>query len=450
MRFNKILFLSGFFSIISLNIFAQNCGTDFLGTKTLYRKPVKKLTAIPTGYTPVFINYVGRHGARHLTKEVKISYAYQLLFKADSLNDLTEKGQELKQMVLNLNKVENGNIKSISAEGRAELQGIGERMVQQNPDLLKQTANVKVSVTKEIRTTQSADAFFTGINSSALNKPVISKITDDTNLRFYDFSPAYDAFQESNLVDEKLKSLQQKEQIEVINKAFAARIFKSDFAEKLSPKQTEKFTAEVFGFATIVYSLQIEAAQAGIKPADLNFKAFFTCDELAHLGLLDAAEDYLKKGPGIDLNGIQVKIAVPLLVNFIKTTDEFTASGKYNAQLRFAHAETIAPFAALLGISNANKTATDLSKLNQFWQAGQVAPLSSNIQWILYQQKGTKNYLVKVMLNENEAQITGLTTKNFPFYKWSDLKDFYLKKLSMWNVNLNADMGLYLKQLPVN
>lgn len=447
MKLIKKSIISGFMLSISINTFAQDCPVVFLGTKTLYQKPIAKLTEVPAKYKLVFINYVGRHGARHLTKEVNSYQAYQLLIKADSLHVLTEKGQALKQQVLNLENVEKGNVKFISAEGKAELQGIGERMVKQNPELFKQSAKIKVSVTKEIRTLQSADAFFIGINLATPNKLIIDKVTDDTNLRFYDFSPAYDDYKDGDLVEEKLKTLQQKEQINLINKAFAARIFKPVFAEKLTPNQTEKFTTDVFGFATVVYSLQTEIRQDDFKPADLNFKAFFTCEELAHLGLMDAAEDYLQKGPGLDLNGIQVKIAVPLLINFIKTTDEFIATGKYHAQLRFAHAETISPFATLLGISSANKTVTDLSKLNQYWQPEKIAPLSSNIQWVLYKQEGAKKYLVKVLLNEKEVYIDGLTTKTFPFYNWNDVTDFYQKKLSGWHLNLDADMILYLKNL---
>ncbi|MGI4727400.1 MAG: hypothetical protein ACRYGB_02420 [Janthinobacterium lividum] len=68
----------------------------------------------------------------------------------------------------------------------------------------------------------------------------------------------------------------------------------------------------------------------------------------------------------------------------------------------------------------------------------------------MYQQKGSKNYLVKVLLNEKEAHIDGLITKNFPFYNWSDLKAFYLKKLPGWKIKTDADMNLYLKELAVN
>ncbi len=203
----------------------------------------------------------------------------------------------------------------------------------------------------------------------------------------------------------------------------------------------------MFGFTTIVYSLKSEITRAGFNVEELNFKSLFTCEELQHLGQVDVADDFYKKGPGMDRNGIQVRIAVPLLINFIKTTDEFIASGKYTAQLRFAHAETIIPFSALLGIEMANKSTKDLSRINKDWQAAQVAPLSSNIQWILYKKSNSADYLVKILLNEKEARIAGLKTSTYPYYKWNELKTFYIKKLSNYNVNMDDDMTKYLKEI---
>ncbi len=447
MRIIRIIFVSILFIQFRFAAFAQDCQVDFLGTKTLYSNPSQNLSPNPAGYAPVFINYIGRHGARHLTKDVKTSYAYQLLLKADSAGALTPKGQELRQMVLLLEKVEKGNIKFISAEGKTELQGIAERMAKQNSSVFNQTASLKVSVTKEIRTKQSADAFLTGLNKEIKSKPFLDEVTDDTDLRFYDASPAYDAFKESGSWLETMQSIQKSEQIITVGKNFAERIFKTSFTSTLSQRQTDTFTADIFGFATIVYSLQNEILQAGLKPADLNFKSVFTCDDLEHLSKTDAAEDFLIKGPGTDVNGIQVRIAVPLLIDFIKTTDEFMATGKYNAQLRFGHAETIAPFAALLGISTADKATKDINEINKSWQPAQVAPLSSNIRWVLYRKKGSKDYLVKVMLNEKEVPVTGLKSNTFPYYHWDELRDFYLKKLQDLGIRLNDDMVKYLKEV---
>ncbi|OKS87129.1 histidine-type phosphatase [Mucilaginibacter polytrichastri] len=436
-----------FCSTISTAALAQNCPDTFLGTKTLYPAPNQKYAPVPKGYEPVFINHVGRHGARHLTKEVKIAYAYQLLQKADSANALTKQGQLLKQMILRLEKVEGVDVKSISEEGRIELQDIARRMYAQNKNVFAKTANLNVGITKEIRTKQSADAFLSGLKEGIKDQPAINQYNDDTDLRFYDTAPAYKAFEQSGPWAPLMESLEKSEHIAEVNKALASRIFKPDFIAALSPKQLDKFTGDIFGFTTIVYSLKNEIVRAGFSVAELNFKSLFTCAELQHLSQVDVADDFYKKGPGMDVNGIQVRIAVPLLINFIKTTDEFIATGKYTAQLRFAHAETIAPYAALLGIDIANKATKDLSRINKDWQAAQVAPLSSNIQWILYKKANNPSYLVKVLLNEKEARIIGLQTSNYPYYKWSDLKAFYIKKLNGYGVNMNDDMNKYLKEI---
>lgn len=433
--------------VLSTAAFAQNCPDNFLGTKTLYLTPNEKYTPVPSGYEPVFINYVGRHGARHLTKEVKVAFTYGLLQKADSAGALTPQGQQLKQMVSRLEKVEGIDTKSISDEGRTELQDIGRRMYAQQKSLFGKQVNLNIGITKEVRTKQSSEAFLSGLKEDLKTAPAIDRYNDDTNLRFYDASPAYFAFEEAGPWLPLMVSLEKKERIAEVNKAVAGRVFKADFVGKLSASQLDKLTGDIFGFTTIVYSLKNEISKAGFTPEELNFKAFFTCDELQHLGKVDVADDFFKKGPSISANGIQVRIAAPLLVNFINTASEFISGGKYTAQLRFAHAETIAPFAALLGLAGADKPTTDITRINVDWKPAQVAPLSSNIQWIFYKKNGTNNYLVKVLLNEKETRISGLKTATYPYYRWDDMKAFYTKKLHAYGVNLNDDMLKYLKDL---
>jgi multiple inositol-polyphosphate phosphatase/2,3-bisphosphoglycerate 3-phosphatase len=88
-----IKFLFPFFlCFFSINAPAQ-CPQIYSGTKTLYSSTDRKYTAPPKGYAPVFINYVGRHGARHLTKDVNVSFAYALLQQADSLQGLSAEGK---------------------------------------------------------------------------------------------------------------------------------------------------------------------------------------------------------------------------------------------------------------------------------------------------------------------------------------------------------------------
>ena len=94
----------------------------------------------------------------------------------------------------------------------------------------------------------------------------------------------------------------------------------------------------------------------------------------------------------------------------MNSTDEYIASGNVIADMRFGHAETIAPFAALLGIAGASEMVS-LNKIqdyNKIWKCENIIPLSSNVQWILYKNKNTNDFMVKFLLNEKEVAINGI------------------------------------------
>jgi multiple inositol-polyphosphate phosphatase/2,3-bisphosphoglycerate 3-phosphatase len=117
----KISLLILFLVCESFSASAQDCDDNFLGTKTLYKNPDQKNTSVPAGFSPVFMNHVARHGARHLTKSVESYFAYRLLLKADSAGQLSADGLKLKQMVLALQKAENNNAKAFLQKGSQNL-----------------------------------------------------------------------------------------------------------------------------------------------------------------------------------------------------------------------------------------------------------------------------------------------------------------------------------------
>lgn len=440
----SLLLLAGV-SLVSVSK-AQTCDSSFLGTKTLYHAPKGMASKPPVGYQPVFINYVGRHGARHLTKGPESEYIYKLLQQADSSQALTSAGLQLKQMVTALQKVENGKTKSISAEGRTELQGIARRLYEANEPVFAGNPEVEVTITKEVRTEQSAAAFMQQLKTLAPQTNVVQRGINDTTLRFYDLSPAYTAFEEKGDWTKTLTLLQEQKHLNTVNHQVAAKFFKAGFLNKLSAENQADFTSDLFGFATIVYSLEAEIKEAGYSFKQLDFASWFTCNELAALGYIDQADDYLKKGPGTNPLGLPVKIAAPLLADLIKTTDAYISGAPSKAQLRFAHAETISPLATLLGMEPAAYAPQNIADFNKRWQASEVIPLSANITWVLY--KNTKgNYLVQFLLNEKPVKIVGLQPMSGYFYRWTDARKFYLNRLSQMGASLQMNGRAYLESV---
>ena len=53
---------------------------------------------------------------------------------------------------------------------------------------------------------------------------------------------------------------------------------------------------------------------------------------------------------------------------------------------------------------------------------------AANIQLVFYRgRKGPDDILVKCLLNGYESTLP-IPTDNFPYYRWSDLRDFYAKR----------------------
>ena len=90
-----------FLAVITTAFVPSGCLQQYWGTKKLYQPADTGCALAPQGYEPIFINYVGRHGARHLTSLNDLLLMQQTLNGADSANALTDEGVQLKKMINN-------------------------------------------------------------------------------------------------------------------------------------------------------------------------------------------------------------------------------------------------------------------------------------------------------------------------------------------------------------
>jgi hypothetical protein len=461
-KINSLILL--FILIISFSVlhsaFRSDCNNLHWGTKTTYQPLQKQYTPAPPGYMPVFINYVGRHGARHLTSITADSILFLVLKKAETENALTTAGSSLMRMDSLLLLVEKGNVSFISERGQEEQKGIGQRMAQNFPSVFNNNkGNIKISTTKKERTKQSAKAFMQGLNPDTTHS-IINNFSDNDELAFYDISPAYKTFKESDSWKSKFAAIQNSEKAKKLYDELPELFFLPSFIKILNSGtltfHTEKkdfvFAAKSFCDAfydacSIVASLDKEMHKLGFKPADLDFKSLVPCSDLEELTYINSAEDFLLKGPGTDNSGIQVRIAAPLLISFMNSVDEYASSQKTIADLRFGHAETLAPFAALLDITGTSEALPEdkIQDYNKTWICENIIPLSSNIQWIFFKNKNKGDLLVKFMLNEKEVTINGISDSGTSYYyKWDDVREYYTKKLEKMNIHTGDNIHDYL------
>jgi len=460
----KLKFRTGLFIFFSASFlfssFKTDCNNIHWGTKTIYQPMQKVYTNQPEGYEPVFINYVGRHGARHLASITSDSILFLVLKDAENEKALTNAGEKLKRMDSLLLEVEKSNVSFISERGKEEQEAIGARMAHNfNAVFIGKSGNIKVSTTKKERTKQSARAFLKGLRPDT-SIVIVNNFNDNDNLAFYDVAPAYKSFKEDGNWKMTLANIQNTEKAKKLVEVLPKQFFTSDFIAKLNSNflhfhseksdinyNSKSFVAGFYDACSIVASIDKEISKAGFKPEELDFSSLVPCSDLEGLDYINAAEEFLLKGPGTDNNGIQVKIAAPLLVSFLNSTEDYIASKKTIADLRFAHAETIAPFASLLDIKGASEPISpdNIFDYQQVWKCENIIPLSANIQWILYKHKTTGDLLVKLLLNEKEAEINGLKDSGTNFYyKLKDVKDFYTRKLDIMNLHSGENVHDYL------
>jgi hypothetical protein len=63
--------------------------------------------------------------------------------------------------------------------------------------------------------------------------------------------------------------------------------------------------------------------------------------------------------------------------------------------------------------------------------------MATNIQMIFYKNKKGE-VLTKVLYNEKEAVIPGFQPLSGPYYRWSDLKAYFLDRIKMAEAAWNA------------
>ncbi len=438
----------------------SNYNLSFLGTKTPYIYTATENIPPPRGYKPVFINYVGRHGARFLTDPKDLSTLIKVLSLVKKQNELTGQGYRLEKMLKLFRQIESGKYGDITQAGKEEQEGIGSRMYRNYQNVFKGNG-LRIITTQKVRTQQSARAFLKGLLAHTKDEINESSPPDSLNniLRFYDISPAYRRYKKSESFRLPMDSLQQGSRMKTALNDIDNELFKNNFKNRLmnngiaiTTGKRKKITYKInnlsddlYGLYNIEYSMRKEIRKKGLTLRNINFGSFFKTKDLQWLAFADGASDFLEKGPAYNNKGIQIRDAVPLLVDFIRSTDYYiNHPNAIDAKLRFGHSAAISTFACLLGIPEASSSSSSIFQYQKHWQPSKIIPMSSNIQWILYTNNG--HYLLKVLLNEREIKLP-VKTKKYPYYEWEKVKKYYIGKLSLMHTGINKNMHEYLFRL---
>jgi hypothetical protein len=118
-------------------------------------------------------------------------------------------------------------------------------------------------------------------------------------------------------------------------------------------------------------------------------------------------------------------------MNIIETADTVHLK---QATLRFGHEVCVMPLACLLELGSCGAVVENLDTLDNVWRNYDIFPMACNVQLAFYRPKKNKkgDVLVKALLNEREVTLP-IQTDRFPYYKWNELRQYYLDKISRFD-----------------
>ena len=137
-------------------------------------------------------------------------------------------------------------------------------------------------------------------------------------------------------------------------------------------------------------------------------------------------------------NGRMPYVQRNLLKRIIERTDSAVDSERTGANLRFGHDGILVSIITLMELGGYGDEINSLEALeNSTWRDYDIIPMAGNMQVVFYRPTGKSllsedDILVKALINEREVSMPGNPVEG-PYYRWSDLRDYYLSKLNSFS-----------------
>lgn len=421
------LLLLVFLSLPLLSINAQRSREEIKANPNLaannyrdYPVPTAKLTPAPKGYEPFYISHYGRHGSRWLIGKDAFNRPYYTLAHADSLGKLTARGKEVFALVKTMRQQGMSREGELTQLGAEQHRGIAKRMYERFPQVFAGQTHVDARSTVVIRCILSMENEL--LQLAALNP----KITFTSDASYHDMYYMND--NSTSPYRPMIRTVAAIDSLEAFEKRHSdvpfmmKTIFNdADYAKHIN---SQALGTQLFNMAI---ALQNTELRHQFKP----IWDIFSSDELYNHWLMTTAYWYSVAGPNKLNNGAGMYTQLNLVKNILETADSCVQLSHPGATLRFAHESDVLPFVCLLNINGFGNPRSSLEKLDdEDWDVYNVFPMGCNVQFVFYknQKDTTKDILVKVLLNENEATLP-IKAYTGPYYKWKDVRAYMMKIL---------------------
>ncbi len=396
------------------------------GSVYAYEAPTEPLTPAPKGFKPVYLTHFGRHGSRFLDNASNYDRPYNILKEADDAGALTDFGKDVLRRLEIIRAEADQRAGDLTPKGMQQHRDIARRMVENYPELF---TNDKIIMARSTTSHRVLVSEYSALMQILRMRPKIRFDYDSSN---HDEPWMYTEDKAVSAHKRKISAaVSEFNQRHTHPERLMSALFKDPEYIKTAGgrDQSGSLYSSLYDVASYV-----QGSDPGV---DLN--DVFTYDEWYDLFLMNNMRWYSQAGYSPLTDNVIPYGHCVTLQNFIDFADEALAGNGVSVMLRYGHEVTLMSFFSLLDLNGSGYSTDDLESVADHWAAYNLAYMGGNVQWIFFRdKKGT--VIVKFLLNEQEATLPESVpfykdakgNEQKPYYRWEDVKEFYLAKIAYW------------------
>ncbi len=385
--------------------------TQCEGSLTPYPAPTEQIE-YPDSLTPVFINHVGRHGARYPASAANCLTLRRALEHADSLGTITQLGRQLRKLNDEVITASNNRWGALDSLGMNELAMIAARMFYNFTEVFGHESVIKAISSYSPRAMMSMYSFTHQLDRMN-NRLTFETSTGRINSRLmrpFDLDEDYLAFRKDKV---------------------SQPAYDEYFSKTAPVSAIKRVLGEDYLWASDEAARELAITEyyvvAGLSAMGLpsQMDKYFTEDEANALWSCFNLRQYLQR-TATTISSVPADIAADLVLNLIETTDAFVngENTTTSAVLRFGHAETLMPLLSLLHIPGCYYLTNFFDTVGQHWRDFDVVPMAANIQFIVFKARRSGRYYVRVDLNERPVALRN--GDDSVYYQWGELRRYMM------------------------
>jgi hypothetical protein len=391
---------------------------QYTSTLTPYPTPKASEMEAPDGFEPVFAEHVARHGSRSLTDGELLDDTIALWEKAQDADALTSAGKrfgpDARALRAAMDKIGYGQLSKL---GKEEMRGIGartgKRLSSMFASAIKDGAKVELIDSEKERAVDSAKNFSAGLSSTQPDLDIGKTKSDEKLLKFDSENNEYEDFLEDGPWKAEYNRVRKLSGIDDIAVDTLEHLYEPDFVAAIDKK---------LFYANGIFDVY-RGGPAMSRDVDVDTTNVMPAKAAETFAYVDDGRYFYSRGPGVQGDDGSYQAAQILLDDFFDEIDDHLLGRDNNpraAVYRFAHAEEITPFAALIELPGADEKGTPgetYTYENNDFRVSRIAPLSANIEWVVWAKGDT--HVVSIAHNEVPTPV-GRDCKPY-----EDTKNFY-------------------------